>query len=219
MINQKPAILIDMDGVIVDFVHGALRAHAGNISLARHLDYWINSGRWPKREWFIPKVLGITEEYFWEIIDQIPYFWEALEPYECATDLIIGCQQIVGKENVFLCSVPSRNPESASGKLKWLANWGIKIGFDSAALRRQYILTPKKHLLAHYNKILIDDSDTNCHSFVAHGGAACIYPRHWNSAGMAPDEETGVAQVLESVKIWHNGYINIMNSLNSDSEA
>lgn len=88
--------------------------------------------------------------------------------------LLDTCAQAVGRENVCIATSPTKDPDCLAGKLEWIHDhcpeW----------MHRQYAITPRKHLLARPDSLLIDDYSENIERFEAHGGHAITVPRPWN---------------------------------------
>ena len=57
-------------------------------------------------------------------------YWANLEKAEGCDELVKGCRDLVGNENVYILSAPINNDEgSYQGKMEWLKNSGL--GFDN----------------------------------------------------------------------------------------
>ena len=88
--------------------------------------------------------------------------------------LLRACAEAVGRENVCIATSPTKCPESLAGKLEWIhahcPRW----------MHRQYAITPRKHLFARPDSLLIDDYGQNADRFRALGGHAILVPRPWN---------------------------------------
>ena len=69
---------------------------------------------------------------------------------------------------------PTKDPECLAGKLEWIHN------HFPAWMHRQFAITPRKHLFARPDSLLIDDYGENVERFKAHGGHAITVPRPWN---------------------------------------
>mgnify|MGYP001187749547 CR=1 FL=1 len=154
----KPTIYLDMDGVLVDFVSGAIEATGIDLT---H-DTWTEWDAYRLKEW--------SSDQFWAPINERLYFWEDLQPYPWAEELLELCKSF---GEVVFCSTPSRNPESASGKLTWLQQRGWLKDHDC-------ILMKDKWRLAKPGTILIDDRRDSCALFSAHGGKSICFPQPWN---------------------------------------
>ena len=85
-----------------------------------------------------------------------------------------ACAEAVGRENVCITTSPTKCPESLAGKLEWIH------GHFPEWMHRQYAITPRKHLFARADSLLIDDHSENIERFEAHGGHAILVPRPWN---------------------------------------
>ena len=162
---SEHVILLDMDGVIANFVRHSLVA---NDLLLRHddctqYDYW--------------KLAGISGNQFWKRIDSTPRFWETIPPYPWFLEL----KKIVSQFDFHICTSPSKSPDCFSGKADWIqAYFGREF--------RNIVLTPQKHLLAKSNHILIDDSQQKYEKFVDAGGHAILFPQPWNSNSHLTDD-------------------------------
>lgn len=154
------SVFLDMDGVLVDFMSGALKAHgAGRERLTRG-------------EWDFAKCLGLTQEEFWAKCKGHSY-WEGLLPLHDWLDILDVVRNAAGFDRVWLLSSPSHDPGCLSGKYAWL-------GLHLPGYQRKLILAPDKRPLARPGALLIDDSETNCAGFRAAGGEAFLFPRPWN---------------------------------------
>ena len=67
-------ILLDMDGVFVNFVRGSQKAHKMPFEPVSSWNYF--------EDW------GISASKFWKEIDREEYFWEALEPLPWYKEII-----------------------------------------------------------------------------------------------------------------------------------
>jgi len=100
----------------------------------------------------------------WAEVPESPFFLWLLE----------ACAEAVGRENICIATSPTKCPESLAGKLEWIHDH-----FPSW-MHRQYAITPRKHLFARPDSLLIDDYEENVRRFEAHGGHAILVPRPWN---------------------------------------
>lgn len=175
MIEQ---IFVDMDGVLVDFVSTAMQVHGGKYDAAS----------WPAKEWSIARVLGITEEAFWQTIDEWGRdFWEHLAEYSWAAGLLEACSTIAA--SVAILSSPSRSPDCHAGKKSWM---------DRHCQDYPLILcnAAQKHLLARPDRLLIDDNDDNVRRWCEAGGKAILFPQPWNEGYRLALEGQGSPVVL-----------------------
>lgn len=157
-------ILVDMDGVVADFVSAAIDV-VGLPVFASQVTKWN----------FFEDYM--TEDEFWQALREYEGFWSRrIKEYPWTWGLM---QKIIstGVDIVFASS-PCKDPESASGKLKWLESnpslHGIKI---------EYMLGQKKWLMANPRHLLIDDNEDNCRKFQERGGNAILFPQPWNESG------------------------------------
>ncbi len=155
-------VFLDMDGVLTDFVGAMLRLLGREEALQS----------WPPGVWDMPQALRMEPAELWgRIAREGERFWAELEAYPWVDELL----GLVAQFAPFtILSSPSSQPESLSGKLRWLQK-----RFGPAF--RDYLIGPPKHLCARPDVVLIDDSDENVSRFRLNGGHAILFPQPWNS--------------------------------------
>lgn len=160
-------ILLDLDGVLCDFVTGALRANG-----IQDIDGIFD--KWPPLEWDIWNLYGGTEHDFWkniELAERTSGFWENLSPYDWKDEIL----NMVRAKGEFLVSTsPSLDPWCASAKVTWMRK---HIGPRFC----NYMIGHQKYAMANPDNILIDDNDGNVKKFREAGGRAILFPHRWNS--------------------------------------
>lgn len=157
---QITDIFVDIDGVLADFIGASFEAHGKKYDEATY----------PRLEWSIAKVLGITEDQFWERINAEEHtFWPFLHLYPWATELLVSVAPVAP---VKLLSSPSRSHYCHSGKRQWV---------DRHCPEFELILCHSKHFLAAPGRLLIDDNDQNIDRWRARGGTGILFPQPWNS--------------------------------------
>lgn len=155
-------IFLDMDGVLVDWVGGALRL------LNRPSPY--THGQNVGRE--LLASLGEDPAQFWSCCGR--EFWRELEPTAECCEIVRLCLDMVGIENLAILSHPQELPGCASGKRDWIQK-------HLPTLSPHVILTEAKHFCAYPNTLLVDDSDKMINRFREAGGYGLLIPRPWNS--------------------------------------
>ena len=171
MVNK--IVLLDVDGVIGNFT----KAVCDTLNFTEaHYNHLIS--RWTPGVNEISEQIGINQNFMWRAIDNNPSFWEDIELYDYSLELVDYLQS---KYEVHICTSPSSNPNCAAGKITWL-----KKHFK---FKRNFVITPQKHLLACPNKILIDDTDRHCNKFMEYGGHSYLWPQPWNSKGAYHDDK------------------------------
>lgn len=154
-------IFFDLDGVLANFVRGALRAHGREDVHERDV------------QWGIEQQLGIDPGAFWSKLGRD--FWFGLEPHADGFDLLDVAESLVGPHGVAILSSPCQTDGCMDGKRDWV--WRhLPEGYE-----RRLFLGSAKHLFAAPNKVLVDDNDKNCDQFLAAGGRVVRVPRPWNS--------------------------------------
>lgn len=152
-------ILIDLDGVLADFVTAALDVQGlPNVVVDR---------------WEMHECCGLTASDFWGTIDRQGYeFWANIDPYPWKDELLA-----LLPTTFTVSTTPSRHPNCAAGKTAWMHQ---HFRGTNGKVFRDYLIGEHKHLLAAPGRVLIDDSDKNCVKFCEHGGEAILFPQPWN---------------------------------------
>lgn len=163
---QQPHYLLDMDGVIADFLSAAIRelnkAYGKNITLEQYAREFGQGG--------IYDYYGITVAEFWQPINDCPNFWSELLPFPW-TGRLYNDLRAIG--DVTIVTAPSHDPECSKQKLIWL-NEHLDVKPTDVFLGH------KKYLMAG-NGILIDDYSKNVDAFKEAGGQAILIPSTWNT--------------------------------------
>jgi 5'(3')-deoxyribonucleotidase len=159
--------LLDMDGVLVNFVQGISDA------LGRENPYLKRPLGAAAGEWDMPKLWGIPEAAFW-VPCMDPEFWANLNWMPDGRRILELVEWTFGKENVCLLTSPGSAFDPACiGKVAWIKqhmpDYMHRVLFGSA-----------KHFCAHAGSVLIDDRDKNIADFCKAGGRALLVPRPWN---------------------------------------
>lgn len=158
-------ILLDMDGVIADFVQGAA-------------DLWHMPNQYREGAvvpgTFLTTFWGMDQDKFWRGIAKAgDLFWQNLPRTPEAKAIVNLCCSRVGVENVAILTSPTRDPGCIEGKRAWMVQ-------NFPELAGRMIFTTSKEFLACPQNILVDDQDNNFSRFIAAGGRAVMVPRMWN---------------------------------------
>ena len=151
---------LDVDGILADFVSGALAAHGKTLPYA-------------ETRWGFPEQIGfsgVDEPLFWLPLGYD--FWRNLPLCPDAHNLVVAVESRFS-DRVVLMTSPCDTPGAVEGKVDWIRH-------HLPEYRRRFFVGPAKHLAAAPCKLLIDDHDGNCDRFVAEGGNAWSPPRPWN---------------------------------------
>ena len=98
-----------MDGVLVDWASGLLRAFGRNDPY-EELDQWNFYHKW-----------GVTDTEMWNKLASIENFWKDLEAYPWADSLYKNLKSIF--DEVYICSAPARDPKCWSQKILLRGTW------------------------------------------------------------------------------------------------
>lgn len=155
--------LLDMDGVLVNFVKGACRAHRRMNPYADSANHGI---------WDMAQIWGISPAEFLEPFTE--EWWENLEPTAEMGHIVKRLEAKFGQKNICILSSPSGNEYSMPAKLRWIRK-------HLPAYKRQYLFGPCKEFCGDTPRhVLIDDYDKNVINFDQSMGRAILLPRLWN---------------------------------------
>lgn len=161
MKNNKTCFL-DMDGVLVDFIGGVLRAF--NIKDNPYDDI-TNYGK------KIINALNISSKKFYNALDY--NFWKDLNWTKEGKNILELIEKYFGKSNICLLTAPTRNIGCIPGKLKWVEE-------NLPEYKNQILIGKAKYFCAAPNKILIDDNRENIQDFINYGGNGILVDRPWD---------------------------------------
>lgn len=178
-------ILLDIDGVLADFVGGVEKEFDVDLS---DLEAWGMATAISAK-----KDINLTKNQFWNKIQSNDRFWADLEPYPWAFDLVDMLKREVGPKKITLVTSPDMAVKTYTQKAYW-------VGKHFPDLIRQFFIGPQKWLMAKENRILIDDSDFNIKNFEKHGGYGLTFPQKWNQKGFSFLSEATGANPVEWTK-------------------
>jgi 5'(3')-deoxyribonucleotidase len=170
MSRQKPAVFIDMDGVLVDFVQG--------LHEALRVSYDVDKYPYDRNKY----------DLFPDVINRAPGrsmhdlytachksdFWFNLKWDRRANEILNTIERYT--KDAYIATYPMQDPQAWVGKLQWID----KHMPDYRG--RVLLMTAHKKLLANEHALLIDDKEDNVDQFIANGGGAFLVPQPWNSA-------------------------------------
>jgi hypothetical protein len=168
-------ILLDLDGVIADFVAAAVELHKPSNPVVSSWNFF--------EEW------GLTARDFWGPMGY--NFWVNVPKTTDAVQIVQMCEEAVGSRNVCLLTAPCYTKGCRDGKRDW-----IRKHFPQ--YHRRHLIGAPKEFCASPNSLLVDDSDTNCETFANWGGHFCLYP---NQANKARDNAHIAIEVLKKALI------------------
>lgn len=156
-------VLLDLDGVLVDFVKGVCKLHGKEDPYTDEKNHGV---------WNLETIFGIELTQFWKGMEHD--FWYNLPAMQDAFEILEAVESVVPPADICILSSPSLNPGSATGKIAWIERY-------LPAYRRRFLLGPKKDFCANPRHVLIDDYDANVAKFAKAGGKTILVPRPWNS--------------------------------------
>ena len=157
--------LLDMDGVLVNFVKGICAAHNRTDPYEqRH-----NLGFFD-----MDKIWQMPAHIFWEPT-RSPEFWANLEPMKNADAIMEIVLDTFGPEQVCLLTAPTADiGNCVAGKHAWVMK-------HYPDFRKRILFGSAKQFCAHDQSVLVDDKDKNIEVFRKHEGVGVLVPRPWNS--------------------------------------
>lgn len=163
---------LDMDGVLCDFITSVLTVHDRIDALET----------WPPGEFETHTVLGLSKSQFWKpLTAKGEDLWADFPAFDWVDNLV----NLVSEFSSWtILTSPALAPACASGKLRWLQN-------QFGGRFRDFIISPRKALLARPGRVLIDDSDEQIERFNAADGIGILFPQPWNSAHDQTDDRLG----------------------------
>lgn len=164
--------LLDMDGVIADFMGQLCKYHNRPSPYLDAANYGV---------WDTETLWGITVKEFWAPIkEDSEHFWKTIPKTPEADEIVRLATQYFGEENIAILTAPSDDEGAVPGKRKWM-----KKHFPQ--FEKRMIFGSAKEFLAAPYRTLIDDRDKNVEAFRKAGGKAILLPRLWNSEHMFSD--------------------------------
>ena len=158
--------LLDLDGVLIDFLSAAHQYHGLPYSYS---NYPYELGSFAN----VPPAQGtLSTREFWDAFDR--NFWVNLPWIQEGHEILRTLEYAFGRENICLLTSPTINPESIIGKIEWIKR-------ELPDYKRRYLVGPAKHFCAGPDTVLVDDTDKNINAFKAGGGQTILVPRPWNS--------------------------------------
>ncbi|MFN0318539.1 MAG: 5' nucleotidase, NT5C type [Burkholderiales bacterium] len=180
-------IALDMDGVLVNFNKGASQRHGIPLTDEQY-------------RCSLQKHWNLTQKEFWEKCEGLD-FWCWLEWMPDGKEILSLCEKEVGRENIAICTSPSRDIMCPAGKMAWIRR-------EIPWLERRMIITPMKYWVADNTTILVDDNPEKIDAFIKAGGIGCLVPRQWNDNANENTLEY-IQGCIERTKRYHDTYCKV----------
>lgn len=152
--------LLDMDGVLCDFV--TRRLQLAGITDPNWYDQFPGNHD-------LQRCMGMSTIEFYGELDR--NFWANLNWMPDGKEILKHVEERFGKENVCLCTSPTRDDECIPGKKAW-----IRKHLGSHYLRN-VMFTNVKFFASGPNRLLVDDSEAHVDEYK---GPSYLLPRIWN---------------------------------------
>lgn len=163
---MSPAVYVDLDGVLADFVRGAMRWHKKSLP--------IRDVRWNFWE-----QMEMTEEEFWPSLGR--EFFAGLNPLDDGMELLRMVEGMVPTNSIGILTSAADVRGCAEGKRDWVEKHlpGYLPRLTICQSRKDS--PAQKELHAGPDKLLIDDHTGNLLSWARAGGLGVLVPRPWNA--------------------------------------
>ena len=160
-------VLLDMDGVLVDFLGGACKFHGVTYDGLPHNPY----SQTEQKPWEIEGVFGMSPHKLWNPLGRD--FWANLDPLPYCHEVVELLSERFGEENICLLTSPIRTDGCIDGKMDWIRK-------HLPQFKRRFLVGPAKQFAASSSHVLVDDRPKNIEEFKAVGGNVFMFPAPWN---------------------------------------
>ena len=152
-------IFLDMDGVIVDFTQGLIDF------------YDLDATEESFKSW--GSIYGVCGREHEELWNDLGYrFWVGLKFTKEAKVIL---KMLKRYQPILLSLPPINQPLAYAAKARW-----VEDNLPEFHKSGRILLGGTKYQIAGPDKLLIDDHEEYCNSWIAHGGSAILVPRPWN---------------------------------------
>jgi 5'(3')-deoxyribonucleotidase len=160
-------ILLDMDGVLVDFTSGISSFYGKKVP-----DYPHDPDKQTiQREWNIEPLFGMTSAQLWDPLGR--EFWASLQPLPWYKEVVRLLENHFGEENICLLTSPIKTAGAIEGKIDWIRSY-------LPQYRRRFLVGPCKEFCASPRHALVDDHSANIEKFRDTGGQTFLFPAPCN---------------------------------------
>jgi len=160
-------ILLDLDGVLVDFLGGACRLHNKTYDGHPHDP----KNQVSQKPWEIEPIFGMTAPALWEPMGRD--YWRNLKPLDHCHKVVEILSRKFGEGNICLLTSPIRTDGCIDGKMDWIRE-------HLPQFRRRFLVGPAKQFCASPRHCLVDDRTFNIEGFKGVGGHGFLFPAPWN---------------------------------------
>lgn len=163
-------VLLDMDGIVADFVSGAFNLWGERLNI----NLWAQAKG--DDSWDMLKFFDGSVNEFWAPMNYS--FWRNLPKHDDADEIVEIAERYVGRDKLCFLTSPCRTIGCMDGKVDWAAEHypGIPVLLSRSVRGGD----PPKKFVASPDSILIDDHSKNIDQWTEFGGAGFLYPRAWN---------------------------------------
>lgn len=179
--QQQPVtrIFLDLDGVISDYITPSLKLWDFDPA-----DYPVNC-------WNTWEALGISLGDYVGMIDKQPTFWREIKPYHWKDALVGFLDDLDIPWSILTSPWIFQHPTMHSDKVAWVR--------EHVGRHVKPHIGDEKFLLAKPGHLLIDDSNAQVESFIAHGGNAVLFPQRWNKLHHIEDSFAYVTRAVAEI--------------------
>lgn len=162
-------ILLDIDGVMVDLIEGICNLYGKTQDEIKE-EWRIKSNYWEDER--ISIVLDTNTQEIWDKMEAAgPEFWTGMKEFQWAREMWRACRSMAP---TYFVTAPTPYPGCLTGKQAWMQAFTGNRTFSDCMIGKP------KFLCAGPDKVLVDDSRSNCREFIGAGGRAILFPRYYN---------------------------------------
>lgn len=167
MDKKYKLILMDVDGCLASFCDAVIKQLNSVTGYNVTIDDIIEQCNWD-----LEKLWDMDQKTWWNAIDQNPYFWLEIEPFEWAREMYWRLHDYA--DEVGVSTAPPMNEWAVAHKCSWIKNHiGVK--------QSDIMVGKKKYWMAGPDTLLIDDAPHNVEAFQKRGGKTILVPSDWNT--------------------------------------
>lgn len=160
-------VLLDLDGVLVDFMDGACRLHGKTYPGHPHSP----ETQQDKQGWDIEPIFNMSPAELWDPMGR--EFWASLSPTPWMQEMVEILEAQFGEDNICILTSPVKTPGCIEGKMDWIRKYVPQY-------RRRFLVGPAKEFCASPYHALVDDHELNFQKFLDAGGRPFLVPAPWN---------------------------------------
>ena len=168
MTKSIQRVLLDLDGVLVDFIGGVTKLHRKTYPHHPH-DPATQHEQMP---WDIEPIFEMSAPDLWAPLGR--EFWATLQPLPHFKAFLGTLEAHFGPDKICILTSPPKTDGAIDGKRDWIRK-------HLPDYRRRFLVGPAKEFCAGERHVLVDDHEANIAKFRDAGGHGFLVPAPWNN--------------------------------------